>query len=173
MGTFAALTGYARFARGRERSEYGVTLIEMVIVVAIIGLMIAISFPTVAAGLDSVRMSSATGEVAAFLNAAENRAERRQEPVVLTISVKDSALSMFSNQPGADRKLKLPDGIKIQAVLPALDGEFADQSRQLLLLPGGTAPAVGIVLVNEHGSQRVVRVDPMTGYPRVESLPKQ
>lgn len=142
----------------------------MVVVVAIIGLMIVISFPTITAGLDSVRMSTATGSVAAFLNAAENRAERRQEPVALTISVKDNALAMYSNQPGADRRLKLPDGITIQAVLPALDGEFPDQPRQVLLLPGGTAPAVGIVLANEHGSRRVVRVDPMTGYPQVESL---
>ncbi len=142
----------------------------MVVVVAIIGLMIAISFPTVTAGLDSVRMSTATGSVAAFLNAAENRAERRQEPVALSISMKDNALAMYTNEPNGDKKLKLPDGITIQAVLPAIDGEFPDQPRQVLLVPGGTAPAVGIVLVNEHGSRRVVRVDPMTGYPRVENL---
>ena len=157
----------------KRARQAGVTLIEMVVVVAIIGLMIAISFPTVAAGLDSVRMSSATGQVSAFLNAAENRAERRQQPVALMISLKDNALAMYSNEVGSDKRLKLPDGISIQAILPPIDGESPDQPRQIVLMPGGTAPAVGIVLVNEHGSRRVVRVDPMTGYPRVESLPNR
>jgi prepilin-type N-terminal cleavage/methylation domain-containing protein len=149
----------------------GVTLIEMLVVVAIIGLMIAISFPSVAAGLDSVRLSSATGSVSAFLNSADNRAERRQQPVALVISVKDNVLAMYSNEPGSERKLKLPDGISIQAILPAIEGETPDQPRQLILMPGGTAPAIGIVLSNEHGIRRIVRLDPMTGYPRVESVP--
>jgi prepilin-type N-terminal cleavage/methylation domain-containing protein len=151
----------------------GVTLIEMLVVVAIIGLMIAISFPSVAAGLDSVRLSSATGSVSAFLNAADNRAERRQQAVALVISVKDNLLAMYGNEPGSERRLKLPEGISIQAVLPALEGEMLDQPRQLILMPGGTAPAIGIVLANEHGVRRLVRLDPMTGYPRVESVPSR
>jgi len=148
-------------------------LIEMVVVVAIIGLMIAIAFPTVAAGLESVRMSAATGSVSAFLNAAENRAERRQQPVALTISRKDGTLAMYSNEAGSERSLRLPDGIAIQAVLPAIEGETPDELRQLILLPGSTAPAIGIVLENGHGSRRIVRLDPMTGFPRVESVPNK
>jgi prepilin-type N-terminal cleavage/methylation domain-containing protein len=156
-----------------NRTERGVTLIEMLVVVAIIGLMIVISFPSVAAGLDSVRLSSATGSVSAFLNAAENRAERRQRPVALVISVKDNLLAMYGNEANSERRLKLPDGITIQAVLPALEGEMPDQPRQLILMPGGTAPAIGIMLGNEHGTRRIVRLDPMTGYPHVESVPNK
>jgi type II secretory pathway pseudopilin PulG len=142
----------------------------MMVVVAIIGLMIAISFPSVMAGLDSVRMSSATGTVAAFLNSAVNRAERKQQPVALIISVKDNLIAMYGNEPGSERKLKLPDGVTIQAVLPAIDGGTPDQPRQMILMPGGTAPAIGILLANEHGTRRIVRLDPMTGYPHVESV---
>ncbi len=159
-----------RFPAARLGFRAGVTLIEMMVVVAIIGLMIAISFPSVIAGLDSVRMSSATGTVAAFLNSAVNRAERKQQPVALIISVKDNLIAMYGNEPGSERKLKLPDGVTIQAVLPAIDGETPDQPRQMILMPGGTAPAIGILLANEHGTRRIVRLDPMTGYPRVESV---
>jgi prepilin-type N-terminal cleavage/methylation domain-containing protein len=151
----------------------GVTLIEMVVVVAIIGLMIAISFPTITAGLDSVRMSSATGSVAAFLNAAENRAERRQQPIALVISPKDNLLAMYGNEPGSDRRLQLPQGVSIQAVLPVIDGETPDQPRQWILMPGGTAPGMGILLANARGIRRMVRLDPMTGFPRVESVPNR
>ncbi len=146
----------------------GVTLIEMIVVVAIIGLMVAISFPTVTAGLDSVRMSSATGEVAAFLNSAVTRAERKQQPVALVVLVRESQLASYGNEPGSERSLKLPDGISIQAVLPAIDGELPGQPRQMVLMPGGTPPAIGILLANAHGTRRLVHLDPMTGYPRVE-----
>jgi type II secretory pathway pseudopilin PulG len=142
----------------------------MVVVVAIIGLMIAITFPTITAGLDSVRMASATGSVAAFLNAAENLSERRREPVALIISIKDNAIAMYGNAPGSERKLNLPDGISIQAVLPAIEGEPPDQPRETILMPGGSAPAMGIVLANAHGTRRIVHLDPMTGFPRVESV---
>jgi type II secretory pathway pseudopilin PulG len=148
-------------------------LIEMLVVLAIIGLMIAISFPTVAAGLDSVRMSSATGQVSAFLNAAANRAERKQQAVALVVSPKENLLAMYSNEPKSDQRLRLPDGISIQEVLPALEGEMPGQPRQLVLMPGGAAPALGIVLVNAHGTRRLVHLDPMTGFPRVESVPSK
>ena len=154
---------------GRPTSR-GVTLVEMLIVVSIIGLIVAVSFPAFSAGIDSVRMSSATGMVSSFLNSAVNRAERRQQAVELIVTPKENLLMMYTNEPGSERKLKMPDGISIQAVLPAFDDEAPDSPRQLMLLPGATAPGIGILLANQHGSRRIVRLDPMTGFPRIESL---
>ena len=56
----------------------GITLIELLVVVAIIGVLAGISYPSVAAGIDSVRMRSATDSVASILNGAVDRAERRR-----------------------------------------------------------------------------------------------
>ena len=137
----------------------GVTLIEMLVVVTIIGLMAGIAFPAVSAGLDSVRLRSATDSIAAFLNAAVVRAERRQEPIELTISAKDSTLALYANEPGFTRELKMPDGIVIEAA-----------PERLILLPGAGVPGIGIQVANRHGSRRVVHLDPMTGFPRVESV---
>ena len=58
----------------------------------------------------------------------------------------------------------------LSALLPAIDDEAPDSPRQLMLLPGATAPGIGILLANQHGSRRIVRLDPMTGFPRIESL---
>jgi prepilin-type N-terminal cleavage/methylation domain-containing protein len=149
------------------RHDAGVTLVEMLVVVAVIGIICAITAPSVASGLDAVRMASATQSVAAFINGAVNRAERRQQPIELVISLKENKLTMYSNEPGFVRELKLPDGIAIDAVLPS-EEEVTDGVRRLILMPGASVPGIGVQLVNRRGGKRRVKLDPMTGFPRME-----
>jgi prepilin-type N-terminal cleavage/methylation domain-containing protein len=163
----------------RERlpgNRRGVTLIEMLIVVALIGLLAGISYPTASAGLDNVRLASATEEVASFLNAAVTRAERRQQPVEVEILLTQNRLVALAAD-GAERRLNLPDSITLEAVLPPLTGaetggtETGD--RRFILFPGATVPAIGVELANRHGGRRIVHLDPMTGFPNVESVVKK
>ena len=156
-----------------DRRQRGLTLVELLVVVTIIALLAGISYPSVSAGVDSVRLRSATDSVASILNGAANRAERHQVPVEVAISRKDNTISLYSTEAGFTRELKMPDGVAIEAVLPPLpDGEQQEEEgpRRLLLLPGGTVPAIGVQLANRHGAHRIVRLDPMTGFPRVESV---
>jgi Tfp pilus assembly protein FimT len=143
----------------------------MIVVVAIIGLIVGVSFPSMSAGIDSVRMVTAADSVAAFLNAAVNRAQRREEAVEVIIDLKDAHLSAYSNDPGFQRELTLPDGIGIEAVL---SGDAAEQNqepqRRIVLLPGAVVPGIGIQLLSKRGARRIIRLDPMTGYPRVEGV---
>lgn len=136
--------------------------------------MAAVSYPSVSSGLDSIRITSSCDDVATFLNAAVTRAERRQKPVELVISPKDNRLSMFSTEAGFSRVLQLPDGISLEAILPVPEnqemGADGNPVRRLILMPGATVPAIGIQLANRHGAHRLVRLDPMTGFPHVESV---
>ena len=149
------------------KQRRGFTLIEMLVVMGIIGIIAAITAPSVAAGLDAVRMASATQSVAAFINGAVNRAERRQQPIELVISLKENKFTMYSNEPGFVRELKLPDGIAIDSVQPA-EEEAADGIRRLILMPGASVPGIGVQLINRRGGKRRVKLDPMTGFPRTE-----
>jgi prepilin-type N-terminal cleavage/methylation domain-containing protein len=153
-----------------NRGASGVTLIELLIVMAIIGLMAGVSFPAISAGLDSIRLASAADSIAAFLNGALNRAERRQQAVALIVNPRENKLEAYSNEPGFARELKMPDGITIEAVLPAIPDQPAGEPRRLVVMPGSTAPAIGVQIVNRRGARRIVSVDPMTGFPRVESV---
>jgi hypothetical protein len=145
----------------------------MMVVVAIVGLIAAISYPSAAAGIESARLVSACDSVAVFLNGAVNRVERRQQPIELIISTRQNRLTMYSNQPGFTRELQMPDGIAIEAVLPAVQEEEPEDGRRLILMPGATVPGIGIQLANRRGGRRIVRLDPMTGFPRVESVSKE
>ncbi len=142
----------------------------MVVVLAIVGLVVAVSLPSATAGIDSVRLASASSSIASFLNAAVNKAERRQRPIEVVIEPKQNRLALYSDEPGYTRELKMPDGIAIEAVLAGQPGDAAEPFR-LLLLPGAAIPGIGVRIANGHGSRRVIRLDPMTGFPRVEGAP--
>ena len=150
------------------KTNRGVTLIELLVVVALISLMVGISFPAVTSGIDSLRMNAATNGVVTFLNAGLDRAERRQQMVEITISKSTNALEMRSSVAEFQRKFALPDGVRITHILPeAEDGDPA-APRTFVLYPGGTVPGFGIELINRKNVERIVRVDPITGVPRVE-----
>jgi len=148
----------------------GVTLLELLIVMAIIGLMAGVSFPAISSGLDSIKLTTAADSIVAFLNGTLNRADRHQQAVALLVRPRENRLEAFSNEAGYTRELQMPDGITIEAVLPALPGQPPGEPRGLVVMPGSTAPGIGIQIANRRGARRIVRVDPMTGFPRVESV---
>jgi type II secretory pathway pseudopilin PulG len=157
------LSGY------RKGAEAGVTLIEMVVVVLLISLMVGISFPAITSGIDSMRLKAATNSVVSFLNSGLSRAARRQQVVEITISRPDNSIEMQSSEPGFIRRLQMPEGVTIVQVLPPLP-ENLDAARTFFLYPGGTVPPLGVQLINRRNVQRVVRVDPITGVPRIEAF---
>jgi type II secretory pathway pseudopilin PulG len=143
----------------------------MLVVVLIIALISAVVLPSVAAGIESVRLRTASDSIAGFLNSAVNRAERLQQAVVVVVSIRENRIVAFSSEPGFNRELLMPSGIAIEAVLPpSAEGSEDFEGRRLLLLPGAAIPAIGIRIANQHGSRRVIRLDPMTGFPRTEAV---
>src|SRR4051812_33426650 len=109
------------------RRESGVTLLELLIVVAIAGAMATLVLPAFSSGLDNLRLSQASDSVAAFLNGALNRAERRQQVVELDVLPRENVLALRSADNTFARKLNLPDGVRIEG-----------EPRQVMLLPGST-----------------------------------
>jgi len=150
-------------------SSRGVTLVEMLLVVAIVGLLAGISFPAVTSGIDSIRLASATDSVVSFFNAGLNRAERRQQLIEIAVSKTERSLTMRSSEPGFLRKLELPEGIAIVSILPESQDE-KDGGRRFVLYPGGVVPRIGLELANRKGTRRIVRVDPITGVPQIERV---
>jgi hypothetical protein len=140
-----------------------------VVVVALISLIIGISFPAISSGVDSLRLNAATNSVVSFFNTGLSRAERRQQVVEITISKPENTLSMRSTDPGFSRRLEMPEGVSITHVLPELP-QNPDASRSFFLYPGGTVPRFGVALINRRNVEKIVQVDPMTGVPQVQRV---
>jgi general secretion pathway protein H len=143
-------------------NKRGVTLLEMLIVVAIIAAIVSVSFPALTAGLAGVRLSSASGSVASFLTSALNNVDRREQAAAVLISPAENALSVFTAASGdkPSARLAMPAGIKIEG----------EEPRRFLLFPGGACPRIAVILQNEKGARRSIRIDPVTAVPKIERL---
>ena len=155
--------------RSKGHSAAGITLVEMMMVVMIVGFIVGISFPAVSSGLDSIRLSSAADTVAGFLNSALNRAERRQQAVELTISAHENRIGLRTADGKTERHVELPSGITITSILPGAS-EGNDPVRRFVVIPGGAPPAITVEMANRRGDRRRVRVDPITGAPEIQRV---
>lgn len=144
------------------RCQGGVTLLELLIVVTIIGVIAGVSFPAVTSGLAGVRLQSSAGLVASFLTSAMNRVDRREEAAAVMISPKENVLEIFTAASGEkpERALHLPAGVSFEG----------EEPRRYLLQPGGTVPRMLVILRNEKGARRSVRIDPVTGVPEIRRM---
>ncbi|MBL8239742.1 MAG: prepilin-type N-terminal cleavage/methylation domain-containing protein [Bryobacterales bacterium] len=155
----------------RRRTQSGLTLIEMLIVVAIIGVMIGVAFPSITAGVDSLRLRSATDEIVSTFNSAMNRADRRQVAVEVVVDRGQNRIFFASADPGYRRELTMPEGVTIERVLPVIPNLDENLPRQFMIHPGGTVPRVGLELKNRRNARRMVSVDPITGAAQIVEQP--
>jgi prepilin-type N-terminal cleavage/methylation domain-containing protein len=148
--------------QGSDCRQSGVTLIEMMVVVVIVSIIASLSFPALTSGLAGVRLSSASGSAASFLISALNSVERREEPAAIVVSPAENLLAVYTAASGdkPERKFDMPAGITIEG----------DAPHRYILMPGGTAPRLTLVLRNEKGARRSVQIDPTTGVPKIQRV---
>lgn len=154
------------------RGRRGVTLLEMLIVLMVVGLLVGLAYPGVGAGLDSLRLRSAADGAAALLVQAVTRAERRQEPVELIVDRAAGRILARDFRGGFLREQRLDPGLSIREILPPLPAAGEETARSVLLVPGEPSPAFGLVLGNARGQRRLVRLDPLTATAVVETPPE-
>jgi prepilin-type N-terminal cleavage/methylation domain-containing protein len=153
-------------AINKKEACRGVTLLEALIVVALIGMMAGLSYPSISSGLDTLRLRSTSDAIVSFLNIALDHADRRQQAVEVVISPHENLMLSRTADLGFTRRLDIPSQIQIVAVLPALPvGLDPGAPRRFLLYPGGSVPRIGVEISTLQGRRRLVSVDPVTGSP--------
>lgn len=144
----------------------GITLLEMLIVVSLIGLLTALSYSPVAAGLETLRLRSASDVVLSFLSAALDRAERKQAVVEVQILPVDNVLLARTADLTFVKRVDLPEGMRISRIQPEVPGADPRAVRRFLIYPGGAVPRIAVELVNPKGRRRIISLDPLTGTAR-------
>jgi prepilin-type N-terminal cleavage/methylation domain-containing protein len=145
----------------------GITLLELMVTLALAGLVLAISFPSFMGGLDGVRVQATARRVGAFINAAHARVEREQEPVEILIDLKNNRLSALSARGDWQRDLALEAGVQLTGVLPAAAPGASDEPLRFVILPGVPGPRLQVQLTGRVGHTATIEMDPISGVPEI------
>jgi general secretion pathway protein H len=141
-------------ARGRD----GFSLLEMILVLAIAGLLAALVLPSLPGALESARLRGSAGEVRATFTLARTLAvsEARNRSVAF-----DQERGEFGIE-GDTRKGLLPEGIRMAAVRP---GDAAEERGivRVRFYPDGSADEAVVALSSSGGGVLRVSVDPLSG----------
>ena len=144
-------------ARAEDGGERGFALIEILCVLAIIGLLAAIILPAIPRTTTRAKLESYAVETAALLKADRNAALRRQIQVTTQIDV--AARSIRSGVTG--RILRLPSDVTVDAMLAARCAD-RDVGRSIDFFPSGMSCG-GVIALVRPGMGYEVRVNWLTG----------
>ncbi|MFL6820657.1 MAG: Tfp pilus assembly protein FimT/FimU [Bradyrhizobium sp.] len=145
--------------------ERGFALIEILCVLAIIGLLAAIVLPSIPRATTRAKLESYAVEIAALLKADRNAALRRQIEVRTHID----AISRSIRSGVTGRVIRLPQDVVLDAVLAS---RCADRSagRSIDFFPSGMSCG-GVLALARPGMGFEVRVNWLTG--GVDIVPKK
>jgi prepilin-type N-terminal cleavage/methylation domain-containing protein len=149
LGRASRLTGAA-----------GLSLIELLIVMAIVGLMLGVTYPNVTAGLDGIRLKTCVSRAGAFWAAARQRADRFQEVVQVTVDPAAGELRALAADSTWSDSYKLDPSIRVAGLKEPVS---------YLLYPGTPSPQFELFLETESGGRSGVRVNVLTGVPEEAS----
>lgn len=143
--------------RPARPSEAGVTLLEMVCVLAIIGLIAAIALPRLATSTSQPRLEAYALEVAALLKADRSAALARGGSINALVDARDRLVRSGSRAEVA----RVPDDIVFDAFLPQrCNGRPALSSISFF---GNGISCGGAIRLTHSGSGFEVRVNWLTG----------
>ena len=149
----------------RGRGTRGFTFIEMIVVLAIIGMAAAVVVPAIDAGLDSREVRRATRQIAATMHYMRNEAVATGKLHRMRI---DPAHNLVETD-DKGRSLVLTD----RAILERVEGGLAsgDGTIDILFYGNGATSGADVVVASrrDRASNRILlRLDPLVGSIRVE-----
>jgi len=137
--------------------EAGFTLIEIVCVLAIVGLLAALALPTFPRATTRPRLEGYAVQIAAILKGDRAAAIRRQAPIATTFSAK--AQTVRSGATG--EVLKLPGDVAFDAILAKRCGD-RPAGQTIEFFPSGLSCG-GTVAISRQGVGFQIRVNWLTG----------
>jgi general secretion pathway protein H len=136
----------------------GFSLIELILVLAIMGMLAAVVIPSLPGALESARLKGSAGDVRAMLTLARTLAvsEARSRSVVFDLGSGEFGVD------GDTRKGLLPEGIRLADV--RLWEATADRGiARVRFHPDGSADEAEVAISASGGGTVRIRVDPLTG----------
>jgi general secretion pathway protein H len=157
LATLLAARTTSPAARAEPSPAGGFALIEILCVLAIIGLLAGIILPAIPRATTRAKLESYAVETAALLKADRNAALRRQTQVATQV---DAAARMIRSGV-TGRMIRIPNDVSLQAMLASRCAD-RDVGRSIEFFPSGMSCG-GVVTLTRPGMGFEVRVNWLTG----------
>lgn len=141
-----------------RRSNRGFTLVELVVVLAIMALGAALVLPSLSGPLSSARFRQGGAEMKAAMTQARARAAATGRTRSVRIDLDRGEYGIPSDNVGRT----LPEGVRVASVsAPGIT--FERGVVDVRFFPDGSADETEVVLADAEDGRLRLRVDPMTG----------
>jgi len=146
--------------------DKGFTLLELLIVVLVIALVLAVSYPSLSRGSTALHLRATARDVLNTFRYAREKAVTEQTGMVVTVDREKQELILSDSLGDGSRSYILSQDVKIQRM--ALAGtEVLESSMIIRFLPNGSSDSAEVLLRSDTGSQLRIITDPITGGARI------
>ncbi len=150
--------------RSHARTTDGFTLLELLVVLAILGMLSALVAPAISRSLSGTDIVSTVRSLVSNLNLARSTAITRNQEVALTIDLDKHEYTIT----GLNNKQSLPDNIDIRML--TVENELIDETRAAIrFFPDGSSTG-GRVTISGNNTTRAVDINWLTGQTRIIEL---
>lgn len=136
--------------RARGRAGAGFTLIEVVVVVAIMAALATLVAPAVGRGTETLRLRSEAGRVAALVRQARQHAVSHHRPTRVALDLGRNTVTLTAEDSDKPvRELVMPDGLRLSVEAGGETLRFSSRgltrnTRWMLEGPGGRRLAIRV-----------------------------
>jgi len=147
--------------------DQGFTLLELIVVVLVISLTLALSYPALSRGTSAIHLRSTARDVLNTFRYAREKAVTEQTGMRVAVYRTKQELVLTDTFGDGNRKYVLPKDVKIQRIMLA-GAEVTEDPLLVQFLPNGSADDAEVLLKSDTGSYVRILTDPITGGARVE-----
>ncbi len=146
--------------------ERGFTLLELMIVVLVMALVLAVSYPSLSRGSTALHLRATSRDILNTFRYAREKSVTEQTGMRVTVDRQQQEITLSDSLGEGSRKFALPKDVKIQRV--ALAGtEVLDGPLVIRFLPNGSSDSAEVLLRSDTGAFLRIFSDPIRGGARI------
>ena len=143
----------------------GVTLLEMLVVVTLVGLLAAVVTPAVGSGIETVKLRSSAERVASTLRLARERAVRTRHYQQVTLDPLARRFELRDLEGDYARQWDSPVAVSAECGV-----RNAECPKAFVFPPDGSVPGARLILENARKRKLSVELDPFTSMPAIKEI---
>jgi general secretion pathway protein H len=149
------------------RNAGGFSLLEVVMVILIMSLTLAVSYPVLSRGTSSLHLRASGRDILNLMRYAREKAITEQTGMMI-VADRDTKKVVLSSDLGQGvHSVSLPKDVKIEKLLFS-GKEVPEGSLLIRFLSNGSSDSAEILLVADNGARLRVFTDPVTGGARIQ-----